>query len=645
MKILLITPGKGPWPNDGWGACENICADFGWALKQAGADVKTLHSPNVAKDLEPMLQSFQPEIVHNEYDDHTVHLIPLLSKYPKIQFLVTTHYAFLSQPLKLVQDGYMRIFLETCHSTKAPNLTLMPLSEAIANTYKTLGGVDPKKLWIFSNGTRTDLIQCAPQPEFPNRAICVGKIEDRKCQALLQVCSAIDFVGPITTNTFKKTDTYKGHWTRTQLYSNLTRYSCLVLMSRAEAHPLVIGEALAAGCAVLCSEVAAANLPVVPWIRVAPLSLLDTPLELSATVAEMCAIGCAKRVEIREWACANLDWRIRTKIYLDKWAPAPAPAPTKPGDLKIVLIGPGIMPIPPTGWGAVEQLMWDYTVKLRALGHTVDLINIPDRVEIVKQVNAGNYDIAHVHYDLFYDILPYITTKKILITSHYPYVDKKDLWDPGYADIFNGICHSVIHHGVFVYALSVKDRKTFIELGGLPSEHVVLMPNGVDTDAFRLEIQPKAADRSITLAKIEVRKRQNLTYWLPQVEYIGRGPFNHPNYRGEVEPRERLLDILPEYGNFVLLSDGENGTPLVVKEAMAAGLGCVLSESAANELPNLPWVTVIREADLANTRKLHEAIEENRKVALQLRPQIREWIRTYWDWTRLVNQYVSNLKS
>jgi hypothetical protein len=171
------------------------------------------------------------------------------------------------------------------------------------------------------------------------------------------------------------------------------------------------------------------------------------------------------------------------------------------------------------------------------------------------------------------------------------------------------------------------------------------MPNGVDTDAFRLELQPKAADRSITLAKIEVRKRQNLTYWLPQVEYIGRGPFNHPNYRGEVEPRERLLDILPEYGNFVLLSDGENGTPLVVKEAMAAGLGCVLSESAANELPNLPWVTVIREADLANTRKLHEAIEENRKVALQLRPQIREWIRTYWDWTRLVNQYVSNLKS
>ena len=27
--------------------------------------------------------------------------------------------------------------------------------------------------------------------------------------------------------------------------------------------------------------------------------------------------------------------------------------------MKVTLIGPGIMPIPPTGWGAVEILIWD----------------------------------------------------------------------------------------------------------------------------------------------------------------------------------------------------------------------------------------------------------------------------------------------
>ena len=37
--------------------------------------------------------------------------------------------------------------------------------------------------------------------------------------------------------------------------------------------------------------------------------------------------------------------------------------------MKIVLIGPGIMPIPPTGWGAVEILVWDTKIALEKLGH------------------------------------------------------------------------------------------------------------------------------------------------------------------------------------------------------------------------------------------------------------------------------------
>ncbi len=43
--------------------------------------------------------------------------------------------------------------------------------------------------------------------------------------------------------------------------------------------------------------------------------------------------------------------------------------------MKIVLIGPGIMPIPPTGWGAVEILVWDTKIALEKLGHEVLIIN------------------------------------------------------------------------------------------------------------------------------------------------------------------------------------------------------------------------------------------------------------------------------
>ena len=43
--------------------------------------------------------------------------------------------------------------------------------------------------------------------------------------------------------------------------------------------------------------------------------------------------------------------------------------------MKIGLIGPGIMSIPPEGWGAVEILIWDYYNELKKQGINVKIIN------------------------------------------------------------------------------------------------------------------------------------------------------------------------------------------------------------------------------------------------------------------------------
>ena len=42
--------------------------------------------------------------------------------------------------------------------------------------------------------------------------------------------------------------------------------------------------------------------------------------------------------------------------------------------MKVSIVGPGIMPIPPTGWGAVEILIWDQKLALEKLGHEVQMI-------------------------------------------------------------------------------------------------------------------------------------------------------------------------------------------------------------------------------------------------------------------------------
>ena len=61
--------------------------------------------------------------------------------------------------------------------------------------------------------------------------------------------------------------------------------------------------------------------------------------------------------------------------------------------MKISIIGPGIMPIPPTGWGAVEILIWDQKLALEKLGHEVDIVNTKSPIEIIQKVNAYRPDL------------------------------------------------------------------------------------------------------------------------------------------------------------------------------------------------------------------------------------------------------------
>ena len=105
--------------------------------------------------------------------------------------------------------------------------------------------------------------------------------------------------------------------------------------------------------------------------------------------------------------------------------------------MKICLVGPGIMTIPPEGWGAVESLIWDYNLILKNIGHDVDIINNPDTNSIINEVNSKDYDFVHIHYDVFYHIIPHLNCKNIAISSHYPYVDQlhKHGYD-GYQNIF-----------------------------------------------------------------------------------------------------------------------------------------------------------------------------------------------------------------
>ncbi len=58
--------------------------------------------------------------------------------------------------------------------------------------------------------------------------------------------------------------------------------------------------------------------------------------------------------------------------------------------MRIAQITPGVIPIPPNGWGAVEKIIWEYTKVLRSLGHEVEIL-------YSGEIKPGEWDIVHVH--------------------------------------------------------------------------------------------------------------------------------------------------------------------------------------------------------------------------------------------------------
>tara|TARA_B100000131_G_scaffold130484_1_gene127261 strand:+ start:438 stop:1385 length:948 start_codon:yes stop_codon:yes gene_type:complete len=307
--------------------------------------------------------------------------------------------------------------------------------------------------------------------------------------------------------------------------------------------------------------------------------------------------------------------------------------------MKIVLIGPGIMPIPPTGWGAVEILVWDTKVALEKLGHEVLIINTKNGREIIDKINTFRPDFVHVHYDEFVPIVPFIQYPNA-ITSHYGYLERPKMFG-GYTNVANEFMRIKPN----VFCLSEGIEKVYNVMFNIPNTFIT--PNGVNVNEFNFVSDPEHPDRSIYLAKIDYRKRQHLFQSIDSLWYAGNiadDRFNtKKNYLGEWS-KDRLYNELTEYGNLVLLSDGE-AHPLVCMEALVSGLGVVVCEwGKANLDTTKEFITVIPEDKIEDISYVEEQIIKNREYSIAHRDEIREYGEQF-DWVKVIEKhYLPNVK-
>ncbi len=303
--------------------------------------------------------------------------------------------------------------------------------------------------------------------------------------------------------------------------------------------------------------------------------------------------------------------------------------------MKISIIGPGLMSIPPKGWGAVETLIWDMRNALIELGHEVDIINLRDPIEIIKQVNLFRPDFVHIHYDDWVGLYDYIQYPCVC-TSHFGYLEREEMFG-GYVDIANAFARIQPR----IFCLSEGIKKVYNILMNIPKDKLFVSPNGVNCSAFRSTDVPHHSDRSIYLAKIDYRKRQHLFQSIDSLYYAGNIADNRfdkdKNYLGEWS-KEFLYNNLTEYGNLVLLSDGE-AHPLVCMEAFAAGLGVVVTEwGKANLDIDKEFITVIPEKHIHDIGYIETQIIRNRNFSINNRHAILDYAQQF-DWINVIEKY------
>jgi len=196
------------------------------------------------------------------------------------------------------------------------------------------------------------------------------------------------------------------------------------------------------------------------------------------------------------------------------------------------------------------------------------------------------------------------------------------------------------------HVISLSDRiKNELICRGIDSNNISVLPCGIDTKLYSIDTENIVyPDRSIVVGKIEPRKRQSfLQHKNLNIDFIGNNSdpsfdYNDPCYFGE-QSKEDIMDNLTAYANMVLLSSGE-AHPFVCLEGMASGLGLVLSEqSTANLDITQPFITVIPDNKLYDIEYLKKKIEDNRKISLSMREEIKKYCFDNFDWSNIIKQY------
>ena len=311
--------------------------------------------------------------------------------------------------------------------------------------------------------------------------------------------------------------------------------------------------------------------------------------------------------------------------------------------MRILLVMACWQTIPPIGHGAVEKIIWETKLDLEKRGHQVTILNRHRKRTLAGLlIKPWTYDFVHLHQD---DAAPVWTKLQrwfgfpLAISTHFGYAPFPEMWHESYRQVAKCLIRAPN-----LILQSEELAKVFAAQGFNGKTYV--LSNGLS--AHNIEFRAHSLKQALCLGRIQVRKKQTQLAQLlndTDVECDFIGPpedesfvvnGRNTNYLGEWT-RKQIEHNLTDYSCHVLLSDGETMTPIVVLEALAAGLSLVVSPEASHNLDvNLPWIYVVDMDKDDISSIIRTAINENHLY----RYSIRQYCLNTFDYDVLMPRYL-----
>jgi glycosyltransferase involved in cell wall biosynthesis len=336
--------------------------------------------------------------------------------------------------------------------------------------------------------------------------------------------------------------------------------------------------------------------------------------------------------------------------------------------VRVLLIGGGVHPIPPTGYGAIERILTDLKVALEGAGVEVAILNrvrhrrmrdeYPFAWDLPRLLRDERYDVLHAHTPVVANRLawggyPYVYTSH---SRHWYYREQlSHRW--GY-----WLERRAVRGAAAVIALTEPLARTMRSTVRPPLPPISIVPFGVDSHRFAPAWERRTGRRALGVGVVAPFKRWHLA--AAALRGSGAtlriaGPIVSPAYAEEVRragseveilgevPEEELARLFAE-SDYLVHPSAVEILSAAVLEAFAAGLPVVGGEAVRGVVdPGLTgWIVPEGEGTFVEEMRTHlTALMSDEAARRRMGDAARRVAEDRYSWAQVAAHHLAVYRS